>query len=254
MLYWEWFEKFFGGVVYRQHPAFQKRTAVIEDRTHPAMKNLPARFEIPDEWYECDAIRPGMRVLATVDESSYTPKQKMSRHPVVWTSQSWPRMLYIQMGHSPEIYLNAPYTTLLRNSILWALFRFAGFLRGRERYDVGVVRGSDFPGVHVTGINERQQAGADLPPAGRLGRLVSAHLPVHVSNGSAWRGKPQRMIEQPQGAAAENARVQSGVRVLDLLPPTYMRAEHVHEIGILGVLRRESSHVVPIPAVGERFD
>ncbi|HMG88422.1 MAG TPA: ThuA domain-containing protein, partial [Chryseolinea sp.] len=68
--YWQWFEDFMGSVIYSPHPAFQKGTVVVEDRKHPATKNLPARFEVSDEWYEFDkSPRANVHVLATADES-----------------------------------------------------------------------------------------------------------------------------------------------------------------------------------------
>src|SRR5882672_933552 len=50
--YWQWFEDFMGGITYSPHPALQKGTIIIEDRNHPATKNLPEKFELVDEWYE----------------------------------------------------------------------------------------------------------------------------------------------------------------------------------------------------------
>ena len=44
--YWQWFQDFMGGVVYSPHPAFQKGTVIVEDRTHPVTRNLPETFEI----------------------------------------------------------------------------------------------------------------------------------------------------------------------------------------------------------------
>jgi uncharacterized protein len=119
--YWEWFEQFFGGVVYSPHPAFQKGSVVIEDRTRPATKNLPARFEIADEWYEFDrSPRPNVHVLATADESSYHPKKPMGDHPIIWTNERFGRMIYIGAGHAPAVWADANFSTLVRDSILWA--------------------------------------------------------------------------------------------------------------------------------------
>jgi uncharacterized protein len=119
--YWQWFETFFGGVVYSPHPAFQKATVVVEDRSHPATKNLPARFEISDEWYEFDrSPRPNVRVLASVDEGTYRQKRAMGDHPVVWSSPRYPNMIYIGVGHAPEVWADPNYSALMRDSILWA--------------------------------------------------------------------------------------------------------------------------------------
>ena len=64
--YWQWFEDFMGGVVYSPHPKFQKGTVIVEDRKHPATKNLPPTFEVSDEWYAFDkSPRPNVHVPAT---------------------------------------------------------------------------------------------------------------------------------------------------------------------------------------------
>jgi hypothetical protein len=62
-------------------------------------------------------------VLASVDESTYTPdtKIKMGDHPVVWTNEHVKaRNVYIFMGHHGELFENPAFTRLFHNAILWA--------------------------------------------------------------------------------------------------------------------------------------
>lgn len=119
--YWQWFEDFMGGVIYSPHPAYQKGIVIVEDKNHPATKNLPAKFEISDEWYEFNkSPRPNVRVLATADESSYKQNKPMGDHPIIWTNEKFRRMIYIGIGHDPSVFTNQSYTTLLRDAILWA--------------------------------------------------------------------------------------------------------------------------------------
>ena len=71
--YWQWFEDLMGNVVYSPHPAYQHATLVVDDREHPVTHHLPARIDIPDEWYEWDkSVRgnPDIHVLASVDEGT----------------------------------------------------------------------------------------------------------------------------------------------------------------------------------------
>jgi type 1 glutamine amidotransferase len=122
--YWQWFEDFMGGVLYSPHPYYQKGTVVVEDRKHPATRNLPERFEMSDEWYEWDkSVRGNARVLATADESTYHQNHSMGDHPVVWTNEKYRRMIYIAIGHDPSALENPAYATLVRDSILWAASR-----------------------------------------------------------------------------------------------------------------------------------
>ena len=119
--YWQWFEDFLGGITYSPHPAYQHATLVVEDRSHPATRHLPARMDIPDEWYEFDkSPRNTVHVLASVDESTYHQNKPMGDHPIIWTNERYRRMIYISPGHSPELLEDHNYATLLRDAICWA--------------------------------------------------------------------------------------------------------------------------------------
>jgi len=89
------------------------------------MKGLGSSFRIDnEEWYTWDKDpRPNVHVLATVDEDSYSPTTSIKMggdHPVVWTNEHVKaRNIYIFMGHHPNLFANAAYTTLLTNSVMW---------------------------------------------------------------------------------------------------------------------------------------
>jgi uncharacterized protein len=123
---WPWFSTFMGSIRFTKYiPTFVSGNVTVEAPSHPAMKNLPSSFEIAnEEWYTYDrSPRPNVRVLASVDENTYTPATaiKMGDHPVVWTNEHYKaRNIYIFMGHHPELFQNSSFTTLFHNSILWA--------------------------------------------------------------------------------------------------------------------------------------
>jgi len=123
---WQWFSAFMGGIRWKDYiPTFASGKVTIEDKKHPVMQGLPSPFTIKtEEWYTYDkSPRPNVHVIASVDESSYIPdsKIKMGDHPVVWTNDRYAaRNLYIFMGHSPDLFDNDAYKTLLRNAIFWA--------------------------------------------------------------------------------------------------------------------------------------
>jgi len=119
--YWEWFEHLMGDVLYSPHPYYQKGTVVVEDKKHPVMRGLPARFEVSDEWYEWNkSPRGAVRVLASADESTYKQNHPMGDHPIIWTNEKYRRMIYISIGHDPSILENKDYLKLLSNAIVWA--------------------------------------------------------------------------------------------------------------------------------------
>ena len=123
---WDWFSGFMGGIVYKNYiPTFARATVNVEDANHPVMKGVPASFIVEkEEWYTYNkSPRPNVHVLASVDESSYTPDSdiKMGDHPVIWTNPNVAaRNIYIFMGHSPVLFNSDVYKTIFRNAIFWA--------------------------------------------------------------------------------------------------------------------------------------
>jgi len=123
---WQWFYAFMGNIRFKDYIAnFAAAKVNVEDKAHPVMKGLPGSFVIEkDEWYTYDrSPRPDVHVMASVDESSYTPPsdKKMGDHPVIWTNTRFPaRNVYIFMGHSPDLFQNEDYKRLFRNAIFWA--------------------------------------------------------------------------------------------------------------------------------------
>lgn len=124
---WPWFSNFMGGIRFVDYiPKFATATVVVEDQNHPVMKGVPNSFVIKDEeWYTWSkSPRPNVRVLAHVDENTYSPdtKTKMGGdHPVVWTNEHMKaRNVYIFMGHRGEHFQNPAFVQLFKNSIFWA--------------------------------------------------------------------------------------------------------------------------------------
>ena len=123
---WPWFHQFMGGIRFKNYIAtFVTGEVTIEDKNHPAMRGIASPFVIKDvEWYTYDTSpRPNVRVLASVDEKTYTPftDLKMGDHPVIWTNEHVKaRNIYIFMGHRPEHFDNKSFTQIFTNSIFWA--------------------------------------------------------------------------------------------------------------------------------------
>ncbi len=124
---WHWFYDFMGRIRFKNYiPDFADGDVIVEDTSHPVMKNLPSHFIIQkEEWYTYDTTpRPNVHVIAHVDESTYKPdttQVKMGDHPVIWGNEKMKaRNVYIFMGHSPLLFQNMYYTTLLCNAIFWA--------------------------------------------------------------------------------------------------------------------------------------
>ena len=117
---WPWY----GGLVgayFRDHPGvpgvnqqFQTATVDVVGRGTPATAPLPNRWVREDEWYNFRTNpRPNVRVLATVDESTYDPRgysvpggsPPMGDHPISWCHPyDGGRAFYTAMGHKSQYY------------------------------------------------------------------------------------------------------------------------------------------------------
>jgi len=123
---WPWFRDFMGGIRFKDYIAtFVDGTVKVEDTPHPVMRGVPALFAVEkEEFYTYDkSPRPHVHVLASVDESSYTPPSnlKMGDHPVIWTNEKVKaRNVYIFMGHRPEHFRNPAWLRIFTNAIFWA--------------------------------------------------------------------------------------------------------------------------------------
>ena len=124
---WDWFSDFMGGVRFQNYvAALADGTVCVEDSIHPVMKGVDPKFVLrDDEWYTYNiSPRQNVKVLASVDESTYTPDSevKMGDHPVIWTNpEKKARNVYFQFGHSPKLFESENFTRLFSNAIDWAI-------------------------------------------------------------------------------------------------------------------------------------
>ncbi len=131
---WSWYRQHLIGADFTAHimgPQFQTATVVMEQPGHPAAADLPAIWEHEEEWYswEKSPRLASFNVLATLDETSYNPVQKMWRserdlrmgdHPVVWTNcVGKGRSLYFAMGHRGDAFEQPQVRRLLVNGLRW---------------------------------------------------------------------------------------------------------------------------------------
>lgn len=141
---WNWYHnEFLGSGEYKSN-TWRPTPAVlrIEDKQHPATKNLPDTIlSAPNEWYcwmNDLKDNPNIKILASIDTSSFPlgtgPKPYEIWHsgyyPVVWTNVKY-RMLYLNMGHNDMDYegkTNKPLSStfssqsedkLILNGLLW---------------------------------------------------------------------------------------------------------------------------------------
>ncbi|MCH2172920.1 ThuA domain-containing protein [Myxococcota bacterium] len=132
---WDWYVDNLIGGLFTAHtmgPQFQEARLVVEDADHPATRSLPDEWLHTEEWYSWDANPRdhGMRVLVSVDESTYSPwvrwlgnevDLRMGDHPIVWVGcVGRGRTLYSALGHQGAAYETPEYRALLEGALAWA--------------------------------------------------------------------------------------------------------------------------------------
>ena len=121
---WTWF----GGLVgatFKAHPAIQPALVSVADASHPATRHLPVAWRRIDEWYGFhESPREKVRVLLTLDESSYEPGEGAmgAHHPLSWCHEfEGGRSFYTALGHTKESYEERPFLEHLAGGTAWAL-------------------------------------------------------------------------------------------------------------------------------------
>jgi cytochrome c len=126
---WPWYGDLVGAY-FESHPANQTATIKVSDDDHASTADLPERWERFDEWYNFQSNPRGdVHVLATLDESSYTPGAGAmgADHPTAWChpydgGRSW----YTGGGHTSESYSDPEFRGHILGGIMWA----GGFVDG----------------------------------------------------------------------------------------------------------------------------
>ncbi len=119
---WEWYGKLLG-TYFRDHPKVQPARLIIRDKNHPSTRHLPDIWERTDEWYNFRTpLDPGIKVLITLDESSYTGGGNGADHPLSWyhdvgKGRAW----YTAGGHTPESYQDTLFLNHLFGGIIYAM-------------------------------------------------------------------------------------------------------------------------------------
>src|SRR5688572_4895940 len=116
---------FYGGLVgayFASHPAIQQANVKVENRATAATATLPQTWTRTDEWYNYQTnVRSTARVLATLDESSYTGGGMGADHPHSWCkTYEGGRSFYTGGGHTIESYSDPVFRAHLLGGIRYA--------------------------------------------------------------------------------------------------------------------------------------
>lgn len=123
---WKWYTQLVGAQ-FASHPEIQEATIDVVDRDHASTKSLPAKWKRTDEWYNfrdhpTEKAGGSLRILATLDESTYKGGSMKASHPVIWCQEfDGGRAWYTALGHTKESYAEAEFLQMLLGGIRWAM-------------------------------------------------------------------------------------------------------------------------------------
>ncbi len=126
---WPWFADTVLGARFIGHPKIQPATVRVEDLDSPIVAGLPRNWAHTDEWYSFDRNPRGVdtHVLATVDEKTYTPTDKLAMggdHPIIWTRcVAKGGAFFTALGHQPEQWRDPVFLSHIEAGMAWALDR-----------------------------------------------------------------------------------------------------------------------------------
>jgi type 1 glutamine amidotransferase len=122
---WKWYVDSLVGAQFVVHSSIMPGDIHIADPKSPITKGLPATWHRAEEWYAFEKnprATPGVHVLATVDEKTYTPGRATmgEDHPLVW----WHcvgrgHAVYSALGHAGAMYSEPLMIRLLDNAMTW---------------------------------------------------------------------------------------------------------------------------------------
>ena len=130
--FWDWYADELISARFSGHPMspqFQPARLITESNNPVLTKDLPASFEMSEEWYsfEQSPRSKDVQVIVTIDESSYEPlgfggqSLAMGDHPIVWAKCAGQgRVFYTAIGHRAESFSDAYAVRLLENGLIWA--------------------------------------------------------------------------------------------------------------------------------------
>ena len=124
------------GAWFASHPAIQQVDSKTENRAHPGTAHLPQTWTRTDELYNYQTNpRATARVLATLDESSYSGGAMGADHPITWckTIDSG-RSFYTGFGHTQESYADANFRNQLLGGIRYSAKRAQADCRPETGY------------------------------------------------------------------------------------------------------------------------
>ena len=119
---WGWYGRLVGGY-FTSHPKPQSAKFIIKDKSFPATSFFKdSIWQHTDELYNFKKLNPDVKVLITIDESSYEGGSNGAFHPMSWYHDyDGGRAFYTELGHVEECYTEENYLKHLLGGIQYAI-------------------------------------------------------------------------------------------------------------------------------------
>lgn len=127
--HWPWFNKFLGcGMFYCNNWPPQPALVECDTQEHPVTSSLPPSFVAPAsefyQWQPSPRLNPDVEVLISISPRMYPfglkDVVKFGDFPIVWTNTKY-RMVYLNMGHGDEGFIDATQNLLFVNAFRWVV-------------------------------------------------------------------------------------------------------------------------------------
>lgn len=128
--HWPWLNEFLGcGPFLSNNWPPQPALVDVESQSHPVTRSLPHQFVVPaSEFYQflpSPRTNENVEVLVSISPKNYPFGIKdIVTHgdfPIVWTNKKY-RMVYLNMGHGDEGFIDATQNLLFTNAFRWLAF------------------------------------------------------------------------------------------------------------------------------------
>ena len=136
--HWPWFNQFLGcGTFLCNNWPPQPVLVDVEDNLHAITRNLPSQFVAPaSEFYQFSPsprANEDVEVLVSISPKNYPLGIKdivlYGDFPIVWTNKRY-RMVYLNMGHGDEGFIDATQNLLFTNAFRWVALNNKRTARG----------------------------------------------------------------------------------------------------------------------------
>lgn len=118
---WPWFGQLLGAR-FDSHPENQKGLIQVNDTSNIITKGLPRSWEMIEEWHNFNFLSDSIRVLASVNESSYKGGKHGENHPIAWYQNfEGGRSFFTALGHLSEAYTDSEFQLLILNGLKYSM-------------------------------------------------------------------------------------------------------------------------------------